>query len=95
VPDDVKGTAVWCFCVIAPGTEPSSGLALEIKNTVSDELGKAFTASEVRFVDELPKTRSAKILRRAIRARVLGEDAGDLSSLENESALDALDKALR
>jgi acetyl-CoA synthetase len=95
VPDDIKGTAVWCFCVIAPGTEPSAKLALEIKNTVSDELGKTFTASEVRFVDELPKTRSAKILRRAIRARVLGEDAGDLSSLENESALDALDKSLR
>jgi acetyl-CoA synthetase len=95
VPDTAKGTAVWCFCVVAAGVEPSAELALEIKNTISDDIGKAFTASEVRFVDELPKTRSAKIVRRAIRARVLGEDPGDLSSLENESALDALDRSLR
>jgi acetyl-CoA synthetase len=42
------------------------------------------------FVDELPKTRSAKILRRAIRASVVGEDPGDLSSLENPSALEKI-----
>jgi acetyl-CoA synthetase len=95
VPDEVKGTAVWCFCIIAPGVEQGPALASEIKDTISGELGKAFAPSHVRFVEELPKTRSAKILRRAIRARVLGEHAGDLSSLENESALAALDKALR
>ena len=95
VPDEVKGTAVWCFCIIAPGVEQGPALALAIKETISGELGKAFAPSQVRFVEELPKTRSAKILRRAIRARVLGEHAGDLSSLENESALAALDKALR
>ena len=95
VPDAVKGTAVWCFCIIAPGVEQGPALAAEIKHTISDELGKAFAPSQVRFVEELPKTRSAKILRRAIRARVLGEHAGDLSSLENESALAALDNALR
>jgi acetyl-CoA synthetase len=42
------------------------------------------------FVDELPKTRSAKILRRAIRSTVLREDPGDLSSLENPSALEKI-----
>jgi len=46
------------------------------------------------FVPELPKTRSAKIVRRAIRATVAGEDPGDLSSLENPSALDAIGQAL-
>jgi acetyl-CoA synthetase len=45
-------------------------------------------------VTELPKTRSAKILRRAIRAKVLNEDPGDMSSLENPSALDAVEKSL-
>jgi acetyl-CoA synthetase len=48
----------------------------------------------VRFVAELPKTRSAKILRRAIRARVLGEDPGDLSSMENPDALEAIAQAI-
>jgi acetyl-CoA synthetase len=45
-------------------------------------------------VTELPKTRSAKILRRAIKAKVVGDDPGDLSSLENPSALEAIEKSL-
>ena len=95
VPDEVKGTAVWCFCILAPQAEPTDELAEEVRATIAGELGKAFKPAQVRFVTELPKTRSAKILRRAIRARVLGEDPGDMSSLENPSALEALDKALK
>ena len=53
-------------------------------------LGKAFAPADVRFVDALPKTRTAKIVRRAVRAAALGEDPGDLSSLENPGALDGL-----
>jgi acetyl-CoA synthetase len=94
IPDEIKGTAVWCFCILRPDVEPTDALAVEIKDAIASELGKAFKPASVRFVEELPKTRSAKILRRAIRARVLGEDPGDLSSLENPSALEAIDKAL-
>ena len=94
VPDEVKGTVVWCFCILRPGTEESEELRAEIKKTIADDLGKAFTPKEVRFVEELPKTRSAKILRRAIRAKVVGEDPGDMSSLENPSALEAIQKSL-
>jgi acetyl-CoA synthetase len=46
----------------------------------------------VLFVDALPKTRSAKIVRRAVRAKVLGTDPGDLSSLENPDALDEISR---
>jgi len=94
VPDDIKGTSVWLFCILRPDAVPSPALADEVKKAVSRELGKAFSPSEIRFVAELPKTRSAKILRRAVRALVLGEDPGDLSSLENPSALAAIDKVL-
>jgi acetyl-CoA synthetase len=94
VPDDVKGTVVWCFCILRPGTDPTDELAAEVKGVISDELGKAFAPAQIKFVEELPKTRSAKILRRAIRATVLGEDPGDLSSLENPSAIEALSKSL-
>jgi acetyl-CoA synthetase len=94
VPDDVKGTAVWCFCVPAPDAEPSDELAADVRRVVAEELGKAFAPAAVRFVAELPKTRSAKILRRAIRARVLGEDPGDLSSMENPEALEAIGEAI-
>jgi acetyl-CoA synthetase len=94
VPDEVKGTAVWCFCVLAPGFEPGDQLAADVKRVVAADLGKAFTPSQVRFVQELPKTRSAKILRRAIRARLAGEDPGDLSSMENPEALEAIDRVI-
>ena len=94
IPDEVKGEAVWCFCIVRPDVDATAALAAEITSVIADELGKAFTPAEVRFVEELPKTRSAKILRRAIRARVLGRDPGDLSSLENPSALEAIGKSL-
>ena len=94
VPDEIKGETVWCFCILRPGVAPTEELRAEIKKVIINELGKAFAPKEIRFVEELPKTRSAKILRRAIRAQVVGDDLGDLSSLENPSALEAVKKSL-
>jgi acetyl-CoA synthetase len=62
---------------------------------VTDVLGKAFKPDRILFVDALPKTRSAKIVRRAVRATALGQDPGDLSSLENPEALDDIAVAVR
>jgi acetyl-CoA synthetase len=90
VPDPVKGEAIWCFVVLRPGSESGDDAAGRLKDMVAAHLGKAFTPSRVVFVDELPKTRSAKIVRRALRAVVAGEDPGDLSSLENPRALDSV-----
>ena len=61
---------------------------------VADHLGRSFLPSKVVFVPELPKTRSAKIVRRAIRATALGEDPGDLSGLEDSGVLDVIREAL-
>jgi acetyl-CoA synthetase len=85
VPHEVKGEVVWLFCVLLPGAESD---AEGVARAVTDELGKAFKPERVIFVPALPKTRSAKIVRRAVRARALGEDPGDLSTLENPDALD-------
>ncbi|HEV2686430.1 MAG TPA: AMP-dependent synthetase, partial [Actinomycetota bacterium] len=93
VPDDVKGEKVWCFVVLRPGIEPDEQLRTALRARVAHALGKAFTPDAVKFVTALPKTRSAKIVRRAVRALALGEDPGDLSSLENPSALDAIRSA--
>jgi acetyl-CoA synthetase len=90
VPHDVKGEVAWVFCLLRPGTEPSSELEREVAATVAAELGKAFKPDRVVFVPALPKTRSAKIVRRAVRAAALGEDPGDLSSVENPEALDEI-----
>ena len=90
VPHDVKGESIWCFVITKPGHATDDDLVAELKAEVAKHLGKAFTPDRVVFVDELPKTRSAKILRRAIRATVLGQDPGDLSSLENPSAIEKI-----
>jgi acetyl-CoA synthetase len=92
VPDEVKGEAIWCF-VVAKG-EPPEDLPRELSDLVAEHLGKAFKPSRVIVVPELPRTRSAKILRRAIRATVTGNEPGDLSSLENPSALETIRSAL-
>ena len=93
IPDEVKGEKVWCFVVLRPGVQPDEQLRAALRARVSDALGKAFAPDAVKFVSALPKTRSAKIVRRAVRALALGEDAGDLSSLENPAALDAIKNA--
>jgi acetyl-CoA synthetase len=95
IPHEVKGEAIWCFVVPKPDVAPDDALAEELRTLVARHLGKAFRPSRVVFVGELPRTRSAKILRRAIRATVAGEDPGDLSSLENPSAIDAIRAATR
>jgi acetyl-CoA synthetase len=90
IPHDVKGETVWCFVVTKPGVETGPDLAQELKAVVSGHLGKAFKPDRIVFVEQLPRTRSAKILRRAVRATVLGVDPGDLSSLENPAAIDEI-----
>ena len=95
VPHEVKGEVAWIFCVPTPGVEASEELEREVAGAVTGELGKAFKPDRIIFVGSLPKTRSAKIVRRAIRARALGRDPGDLSSLENPESLDEIADALR
>jgi acetyl-CoA synthetase len=94
VPHPVKGETAWVFCILAPGNEPDEELAAEVAARIATELGRAFRPERVVFVPALPKTRSAKIVRRAVRAQALGEDPGDLSSIENPEALKAIARAL-
>jgi acetyl-CoA synthetase len=94
VPHEVKGETIWCVVVLRPDAEASSDLAKELRRLVAEHLGRSFMPERIVFAPELPKTRSAKIVRRAIRAAALGEDPGDLSSLENPASLDAIRAAL-
>jgi acetyl-CoA synthetase len=94
VPHALKGETIWCFVVVKPGEEADGALARSLRNVVADHLGRSFLPSRVVFVTELPKTRSAKIVRRAIRAAALGEDPGDLSGLEDPGSIDAIRLAL-
>ena len=87
VPDEVKGEALVCFCVLASGRSANEALRRELHERIVTELGKPFAPRAVMFVRELPKTRNAKVMRRVIRAAFLEEDPGDTSSLENPDAI--------
>jgi acetyl-CoA synthetase len=93
VPDDLKGEVIICFVVLKRGHTGSAGLRGELRNRVAQALGKSFAPEDVRFVSELPKTRSGKIVRRVIRSVVIGKEPGDLSSIENLGALEGIRRA--
>ncbi len=88
VPHELKGETAWVFCCLLPGATATEE---EVATHIAAELGKAFKPDRVFFVEALPKTRSAKIVRRAVRATALGTDPGDLSSLENPESLKAIE----
>lgn len=93
VPHELKGEAVVVFVVLRPGQEPSDPLRAEIAACVAASLGKALRPDRVLFVNDVPKTRNAKVMRRVIRARYLGTDPGDITSLENPAAVDEVASA--
>jgi acetyl-CoA synthetase len=91
IPDATKGEAVWVFYVAKDATAADeTDVAQRVRRLVADGVGKPFAPSQVVRVERLPKTRSAKIMRRAIRAAVLDTDAGDLSGAENPQAVDEI-----
>ncbi|MCZ6602432.1 MAG: AMP-binding protein [Planctomycetota bacterium] len=93
VPDDIKGQVIVAFVVSGEGVKESDDLREELKSHVAEKLGGTLRPSDVRFVDGLPKTRSAKIVRGVIRKRFLGEEVGDVASVENPEAIDAIGRS--
>ncbi len=89
IPHDVKGEVAWVFCVAAPGAVPDDA---RVAAAVTGVLGKAFKPDRVLWVSALPKTRSAKIVRRAVRACALGKEPGDVSTLENPESLEEISR---
>ncbi|MEQ1604217.1 MAG: AMP-binding protein [Pyrinomonadaceae bacterium] len=102
VPDEVKGTAMVAFCVLAgegasllprgSADDPSQASKMlafqsELKALVAKDMGKPLAPSLIHFVSAIPKTRNAKVMRRVIRSAYLGEAPGDLSALENPDAV--------
>jgi acetyl-CoA synthetase len=93
VPDELKGESLLLFAVLRPEHRPSEALRKEIAEQVVRVLGPTLRPG-VKFTTEIPKTRNAKVLRRLVRGAHLGaESLGDLSSLENPSAVEAIRRA--
>jgi acetyl-CoA synthetase len=84
-PDPVAMNIIKAFVSLNPGFEPSEALRAEIIGHGRKRLGAAVAPKEVDFADSLPKTRSGKIMRRLLRARELGLEEGDTSTLEGGS----------
>ena len=83
-PDPVNMEVVKAFVTLKPGVEPGPDLELEIMNFVRRRLSPIAMPQEIAFVGTLPRTRSGKIVRRVLRAKEFGEEAGDLSTLMEE-----------
>lgn len=90
VPHRIKGSEVVCFCVLNPGSDEQEGLQEILIDLIARDLGRPMRPSRVLFVADLPKTRSAKLMRRVLRAAYLGEDPGDTSSLVNPASMDSV-----
>ena len=93
-PDPIKGEEIAAFVILKSNYKNSPELNDVLKYHVKIEIGPIATPKYVYFVDDLPKTRSGKIMRRVIKAKVKGEDVGDISTLANPEAVDGLDKAI-
>ncbi|KAA0008506.1 MAG: acetate--CoA ligase [Thermoplasmata archaeon] len=92
-PHELKGECIVAYVVLKEGVEPSDELKEELREHVAKEMGKIARPDEIWFVNDLPKTRSGKIMRRVIRAKALGQDVGDVSTLANPEAVEEIARA--
>jgi hypothetical protein len=92
-PHEIKGEAIFAY-VVCRGARPThevQALTQELREWVAKELGAIAKPEEIRFADNLPKTRSGKIMRRLLRALARGEEISqDVSTLENPAILEQL-----
>lgn len=97
-PHEVKGEAVVAFVVLKgerPQGEDAKRIATELKNWVAHEIGKIAQPDDIRFGENLPKTRSGKIMRRLLRSLAKGEEiTSDISTLENPQVMEQLKQSV-
>jgi acetyl-CoA synthetase len=87
-PDELRGEAIAAFVVLRHGHAETDALRGELRAVVRQELGGIAVVRDLNFVDSLPKTRSGKIMRRVLKAVVLGRDPGDITTIEDEGSVE-------
>lgn len=92
--DPVKGEVPICCVVLKVGYTPSKELSEELRQHVRKAIGPVATPAEIHFVSKVPKTRSGKIMRRIIKAIVIGTPIGDITTLEDETAVEEVKRAI-
>ncbi|OFW57905.1 MAG: acetyl-CoA synthetase [Candidatus Solincola sediminis] len=94
VPDDFRGEVACAFVVLKAGTEPSEELKKELIQHIRQVMGPIVVMGDIQFVGMLPKTRSGKIMRRVMKKLWLGEDLGDLSTIEDGASVEEIRDAV-
>ncbi len=92
-PHSLKGESITSYVVLRGDINPTEELRKELREHVGHEVGKIARPDEIWFVNDVPKTRSGKIMRRVIRSKALGKDVGDISTLANPESVDEISKA--
>jgi acetyl-CoA synthetase len=90
VPDAVAGSALVCAVVPVAGKDTGPAFETALRDCIASALGAAYRPKRIVVLDALPKTRNLKTMRRVIRALLIGEEPGDLSSLLNPESLDPI-----
>ena len=91
--DPVKMEVPVAFVVLRPGIEPTDQLRKELSNHVRTTIGPIAVPETIYFVNRLPKTRSAKIMRRVVKAVVEGRAIGDVSTIEDDTSVEEMKNA--
>jgi len=94
-PDPLRGETACALVVLKGGNQPSEALGHSLKELVKKTLGPIVVVSDVFFVGKLPKTRSGKIMRRLIKAVIMGKPLEDYSTIEDESAIEEVKEAVK
>jgi len=90
---EVKGESIAIFAILKEGYKPTDKLKEELRGHVREVIGPVATPDEIYFVNSLPKTRSGKIMRRVLKAVLMGMPIGDVSTLEDEVSVEEVKKA--
>jgi len=95
VADEIKGEVPVAMIVLKEGVTGDEQLRNELKTLIREKIGPVATPKAIYFVDALPKTRSGKVIRRAIKNLVEGKDPGDLSTIEDISVIDKIKEVIQ
>jgi acetyl-CoA synthetase len=93
-PDTVKGDAIVAFVVLREGHHKNPDFVTQTKKVIRESLGPITVPDEIHVVNNLPKTRSGKIMRRVLKAIYLNQVPGDVSTLESGATVDEIKEAM-
>ena len=94
-PDSLRGEVATAFIVLKVGNKPSSELAKELEKTVRKAIGPFAIVGKIYFVKKIPTNTSGKVMRRVGRALIRGMPLGDMSTLDDPTAIEELNRAIK